>query len=398
MDDIAKKVISNEDELINLRRDFHMHPELGYEEFRTSKIVYDYLNELGLEVKKISKTGVVGLLKGKEPGKTVMLRADLDALPQNEETDLPFKSVNKGVMHACGHDGHTAMLMIAAKILSKYKDSIKGNIKFVFQPNEEEAGALDMIKEGVLENPKVDAAFGIHLWTPLKSGEVGLAEGPVMAALEEFELKIFGKAGHTGSPHTAIDPIIAATNIIQTIQSIQTREIDPLSPIAIMIGKINGGTGRNIIADKVEIGGTIRFLFKDEEPEKKALLEKFERVINGICIAMNVEYKLNFIPSNLSLQNDGRMVPYVRNAAIETFGVDDNFVEYRSMAGEDFAEFSQRVPSLFYFIGNGNEEKGTTYPHHHPMFSLDEDTLKYGVEMHVRTALDYLNSQLCEEE
>ena len=393
MDDIAKKVISNEDELIKLRRDFHMHPELGYEEYRTSQIVYDYLDELGLEVKKISKTGVVGLLKGNEPGKTVMLRADLDALPQNEETDLPFKSVNKGVMHACGHDGHTAMLMIAAKILSKYKDSIKGNIKFVFQPNEEEAGALDMIKEGVLESPKVDAAFGIHLWTPLKSGEVGLAEGPVMAALEEFELKIFGKAGHTGSPHTAIDPIIAATNIIQTIQSIQTREIDPLNPIAIMIGKINGGTGRNIIADKVEIGGTIRFLFKDEEAEKKALLEKFERVINGICIAMNVEYSLNFIPSNPSLQNDGSLISYVRKAAIETFGVDDNFVEHRCMAGEDFAEFSQRVPSLFYFIGNGNEEKGTTYPHHHPKFDLDEDTLKYGVEMHVRTALDYLNSQ-----
>lgn len=393
MDNLKKEIKSLEEELIAFRRDFHMYPELGYEEYRTSQIVYDYLNELGLEVKKINKTGVVGLLKGNEQGKTVMLRADLDALPQNEEADVPFKSVNKGLMHACGHDGHTAMLLVAAKILTKYKDNIKGNIKFVFQPNEEEAGALDMIKEGVLENPKVDAAFGIHLWTPLKSGEIGLAEGPVMAALEEFELKIYGKAGHTGSPHTAIDPIIAATNIIQTIQSIQTREIDPLCPIAIMIGKINGGTGRNIIADKVEIGGTIRFLFKNEEAEKKALLEKFERVINGICIAMNVEYSLDFIPSNPSLQNNGRMVSYVRKAALETFGVDDNFVEYRCMAGEDFAEFSQRVPSLFYFIGNGNEEKGTTYPHHHPKFALDEDTLKYGVEMHVRTALDYLNSQ-----
>lgn len=393
MDNLKKEIKSLEEELIAFRRDFHMYPELGYEEYRTSQIVYDYLNELGLEVKKINKTGVVGLLKGNEQGKTVMLRADLDALPQNEEADVPFKSVNKGLMHACGHDGHTAMLLVAAKILTKYKDNIKGNIKFVFQPNEEEAGALDMIKEGVLENPKVDAAFGIHLWTPLKSGEIGLAEGPVMAALEEFELKIYGKAGHTGSPHTAIDPIIAATNIIQTIQSIQTREIDPLCPIAIMIGKINGGTGRNIIADKVEIGGTIRFLFKNEEAEKKALLEKFERVINGICIAMNVEYSLDFIPSNPSLQNNGKMVSYVRKAALETFGVDDNFVEYRCMAGEDFAEFSQRVPSLFYFIGNGNEEKGTTYPHHHPKFALDEDTLKYGVEMHVRTALDYLNSQ-----
>lgn len=391
MNDLKKNILELEEELITLRRDFHMHPELGYEEYRTSQIVFEYLNSLGLEVKKISKTGVVGLLRGKQPGKTVMLRADMDALPQNEEAKVSFKSVNKGVMHACGHDGHTAMLMIAAKLLCKYKDNIKGNVKFVFQPNEEEAGALDMISEGVLEDPKVDAAFGVHLWTPLKSGTIGLSEGPVMAALEEFELEIYGKPGHTGSPHTALDPIIASSNIIQTIQSIQTREIDPLNPITIMIGRINGGTGRNIIAQKVEIGGTIRFLFKNEEVEKKALLEKFKRVINGICEAMNVKYDLKFIPSNPSLQNNAKMVSYVRNALLESYGTDENIEEYRCMAGEDFAEFSQRVPSAFYFIGNGNEVKETMYPHHHPKFSLDEDTLKYGVEMHVRSTLNYLN-------
>jgi len=391
MIDVKKEIQGLEEELINLRRDFHMHPELGYEEFRTSKIVYDYLNDLGLEVSKVAKTGVVGLLRGKKLGKTVMLRADLDAIPQTEKTGLSFESINPGVMHACGHDGHTAMLLVAAKILVNYKDTIEGNIKFVFQPNEEEAGALDMINEGVLENPNVDAAFGIHLWTPLKSGEVGLAEGPIMAALEEFELTVIGKAGHTGSPHTAIDPILASTNIIQNIQSIQTREIDPLLPIAIMIGKINGGSGRNVVADNVQIGGTIRFLFKDEEKEKKILLEKFERVIKGSCEAMDVKYNLKYIPSNPSLLNNGTMTQYVRKAAIETFGVEDNFVEYRSMAGEDFAEFSQRVPSTLYFIGSGNEEKGAQYPHHHPMFDIDEDTLKYGVEMHVRTALDFLN-------
>lgn len=394
MDGIKENVILLEKELIELRRDFHMHPELGFQEVRTSKIVYDYLRELGLDVKMVAKTGVVGILKGNSPGKTVMLRADMDALPQNENTNLSFKSVNTGIMHACGHDGHIAMLLVAAKILSKYKDKIKGNIKFVFQPNEEEAGALDMINDGVLENPKVDAAFGIHLWTPLKSGELGLAEGPVMAALEEFEIQILGKSGHTGSPHTAKDPILASSYIIQSLQSIQTREIDPLIPITIMIGRINGGTGRNIISDKVEIGGTIRFLFENEEVEKKALLEKFERVIGGICNAMSVEYSLKFIPSNPALQNNGRMVSYVRAASIETYGIDDNFVEYRCMAGEDFAEFSQRVPSAFYFIGNGNEEKDTMYPHHNPRFDIDEDTLKYGVEMHVRSALNYLNNEI----
>lgn len=393
MYDIKDEVIELEEELINLRRDFHMYPELGYQEFRTSKIVYDYLKDLGLEVKNVAKTGVIGLLKGEQPGKTIILRADMDALPQKEEVNIPYKSVNEGVMHACGHDGHTSMLLIAAKILSKHKKDIAGNIKFVFQPNEEEAGALDMINEGILEDPKVDAAFAIHLWTPLKSGEVGLAEGPVMAALEEFELEIYGRAGHTGSPHTAIDPILPATNIIQSIQSIQTREINPLWPIAIMIGSINGGSGRNIIADKVLIGGTIRFLFKDEVAEKKDLLERFERVVKGICEASNVTYKLRYIPSNPSLLNDGKLISYVRNASVETFGVDNNFIECRNMAGEDFAEFSQRVPSVFYFIGNGNEEKESTYPHHHPLFKLDEDTLKYGVEMHVRTALDYLKKE-----
>ena len=391
MDNLRKEIVALEEEVIALRRDFHMHPELGYEEYRTSQIVYDYLKNLGLEVKKVAKTGVVGLLRGKEAGKTVMFRADMDALPQKEDTGLTYASVNKGIMHACGHDGHTAMLLVASKVLANHRDEIRGNIKFVFQPNEEEAGALDMIKEGVLEDPKVDAAFAIHLWTPLKTGEIGLTEGPIMAALEEFELTIFGKAGHTGSPHEAIDPILAATNIIQTIQSIQTREINPLYPIAIMIGKINGGRGRNIIADKVEIGGTIRFLFEDEKREKKILLEKFERLIKGICEAMNVGYELKYIPSNPALYNNPAMVKYVKEAALETFGRGDIFVDYRSMAGEDFAEFSQRVPSVLYFIGCGNEEKGTHYPHHHPKFNIDEDTLIYGVEMHVRTALNFLN-------
>ena len=389
---IKEEVQQLEDELIDIRRDIHKHPELGYQEFRTSKKVLDYLTELGLEVKTVAKTGVVALLKGEKAGKTLMLRADMDALPQQEDTSLSFKSINPGVMHACGHDGHTAMLMVAAKVLARYKDKISGNIKFVFQPNEEEAGALDMIKEGVLENPKVDAAFAIHLWSPLKSGTVGLAEGPVMGALDEFELEVRGKAGHTGSPHTAIDPIIASTNIIQSIQSIQTRETDPLSPIAVMIGKIKGGTGRNVIADKVNIGGTIRYLFKDEAKERKELLEKFERVIRGICIASNVEYSLKFIPSNLSLQNSGKLVSFVQKAATETLGKEDIFIEYRSMAGEDFAEFSQRIPSLFYFLGVGNSEKQTEYPHHHSKFDIDEDILKLGAEMHIRTALDFLKT------
>lgn len=390
MIDIKREISVLQEELITLRRDFHMHPELGYEEHRTSGIVYNYLEKLGLEVTKVTKTGVVGLLRGSSGEKTVLLRADMDALPQEEKTGLPYSSINKGVMHACGHDGHTAMLLIAAKILSQHKDEIKGNVKFVFQPNEEEAGALNMINEGILEDPKVDAAFGLHLWTPIESGNIGLASGPVMAAMEEFELSVIGKSGHTSAPHTGVDPILASANIIQSLQSIQTREIDPLLPIVIMVGRVQGGSGRNIIADRVNIGGTIRFLFKNEAVEKQILLDKFERLVKGISEAMGVQYELKYIPSNPSLMNNDKMIQLVRSASRETYGTEDNIFEYKCMAGEDFAEFTHRVPSAFYFIGTGNANKHTQYPHHHPMFNIDEDTLRYGVEMHVRSVLSFL--------
>ena len=389
MFDIKREVLALREELIALRRDFHMHPELGYQEHRTSQIVYRYLEELGLEVTKVTKTGVVGLLKGNSGEKTVMLRADMDALPQEEKTGVPYASVNKGIMHACGHDGHTAMLLVAAKILSKHKDKLMGNVKFVFQPNEEEAGALNMINEGILENPRVDAAFGLHLWTPIESGRIGLASGPIMAAMEEFELGIIGKAGHTSAPHTAADPILASASVIQSLQSLQTREIDPLLPIVIMVGRIQGGSGRNIIADRVNIGGTVRFLFKNESEEKRILLEKFERVVKGICEAMGVQYELKYIPSNPSLMNNDKMTQLIRKASRETYGTEDNIIEYKCMAGEDFAEFTHRVPSTLYFIGTGNPEKQTHYPHHHPMFNIDEETLPYGVEMHIRSVLNF---------
>lgn len=389
MFDVKKEVQELQSELISLRRDFHRHPELGYQEHRTSGIVYDYLDSLGLEVKRVTRTGVVGLLRGSAGERTVLLRADMDALPQEERTGVPYMSVNKGIMHACGHDGHTAMLLVAAKILARHKDEIKGNVKFVFQPNEEEAGALNMINEGILEEPKVEAAFGLHLWSPVESGRIGLSSGPVMAAMEEFELSIIGKAGHTSAPHTAADTILAASNVIQSLQSIQTREIDPLLPTVIMAGRIHGGSGRNIIADRVDIGGTIRFLFKDEVVEKQILLAKFERVVKGICEAMGVGYELTYIPSNSSLLNDDRMTELARNASRETYGTSENIVEYRCMAGEDFAEFTHRVPSVFYFIGTGNPQKQTQYPHHHPMFNIDEDTLAYGVEMHIRSVLNF---------
>ncbi len=389
--DIKSEVSSLDKELIALRRDFHKYPELGFEETRTAGKVADYLRECGLEVKeKVAKTGVVGLLRGNNQGKTVMLRADMDALPMQEKNDISYKSCIEGKMHACGHDGHTAMLLVAAKILARHQDKLNGNIKFVFQPNEEKAAAKMMIDEGVLENPRVDAVFGIHLWTPIESGKIAISTGAVMGGLYEFCLKIKGSGGHTSAPQTAVDPIITASNLIQTVQTIQTREIDPLKPTVIMFGMIEGGTSNNIIPEEVNLKGTIRYLYRDDENSTEKPRERFERIIKNVCQTHRAEYELEYIVSSPPVYNNPEMVRLVRDTAGQVMGNKDKIIDYTNLAGEDFGEFSVRVPSTFYFIGTGNKEKGTDFPHHHPYFNIDEDTLKTGVEMHVRSVLNYL--------
>ena len=388
---IKEEIKELEPELIKLRRDFHKHPELGWEEVRTAGIVAEYLRELGLEVTEgVSKTGVVGLLKGGKPGKTLLLRADMDALPVTEENDFEYKSQNEGLMHACGHDGHTAMLLIAAKILSSKKDELVGNIKFVFQPNEETEAARFMIEEGVMEEPKVDAAMGIHLWTPIESGKIGLAPEAVMGGLYEFEIIIKGKGGHTSAPHLSKDPIIAGTNIIQQAQMIQTREIDPMKATTIVFGQFQAGNATNIIPEKAHLKGTIRYLYQggrntDEKPRRR-----LERIVAGVCNTSDLEYEINYPATSSPVYNDPELVLDLEEIAAKVAGGTENLTEYRCLAGEDFGEFSTYVPSVFYFVGTGNAEKATDYPHHHPKFDIDEDTLKTGVEMHVRSALNYL--------
>ena len=388
---IKKKITSLKDELIELRRDFHKHPELGFEEHRTSKIIANYLEKCGLNVKRgVAKTGVVGLLEGKSQGPTLLLRADMDALPIQEENDVPYKSVNNGVMHACGHDGHIAMLLVAAKILFDYREKIKGNIKFVFQPNEEVGGAKVMIEEGILENPQVNAAMALHLWTPLESGTIGLAAGSVTTTLDVFNLKIKGKGGHTGYPENAVDSIITAANIIQTIQIIQTREISALKPTIIMFTKIKSGVKSNIIPGEVSLEGTVRYLYKGGEKNEEKLEKRFERIVKAICKAHRAEYELKFNVENRAVINDPDMTKLVETTAEEVLGNSSRIISYISTAGEDFSEFADRVPSAFYFIGAGSKEE-SHYPHHHPRFNIDEDVMLIGVEMHVRSALEFFN-------
>jgi amidohydrolase len=381
---MKKEILELREELIRLRRDFHAHPEPGFEEYRTAQIVENCLKDLGLDVSRCAGTGVVGLLRGKEEGKTVMLRADIDALPVTEETGLPFQSERPGVMHACGHDGHTAMLLTAAKILTRHRERIRGNIKFVFQPNEEDAGAQAMIDEGVLERPRVDSVLGLHLWSHLETGMIGVAPGPVMASSYYFRLSLHGKGGHGGAPHEAINPIGAAAAVIEASKSLTSGELNVLEPTLLTICKISAGTKATIIPETLEMEGSLRCLHNGTE----AVQESFRKKIAHICGAYRTTFDLDFKCGNNVLSNDPEMTNLAVRSAEETAGrenvTDKNL---RTMLGDDFAEFSRLVPGVYCFVGTANQGKGTNYPHHHPKFNIDEDSLPIGVELQVRLAL-----------
>jgi amidohydrolase len=392
MNSLRDEVQALNPELVGLRRDFHRRPELGFREYETSRKIQGYLQALGLEVKKLAQTGVVGLLRGKRGGKTVMLRADMDALPIQEENDLPYRSQCDGVMHACGHDGHMAMLLVAAKILARHREDISGCVKFVFQPNEEVAGAGAMIEAGVLENPAVDAALALHLWSALDSGTLGVSAGPVTATLSVFELTIFGRGGHTGFPQQAIDPIVAAANIVQSVQGIQTREISQLKPTVIMFGSINGGTKANIVPESVRLTGSLRYLYEGGSQSEEDPEGRFERIVRGVCEAHRTRYQLRFNLENRAVVNHPELVRLVRRCAQDTLGGSGRVVEYTCLAAEDFSEYCRHVPGVLSFLGTGNRSKGSHLPHHNPRFNIDEDTLPQGVELHIRCALEFLSS------
>jgi amidohydrolase len=387
--DIDVLVSELRNEITELRRDFHMHPELGFQEYRTAEKIENYLIDLGLDSVRIADTGVVAVLEGTAPGPTLLLRADMDALPVVEENDVSYVSVNKGIMHACGHDAHMAILLGAAKTLVKYKNNIRGNIKFVFQPNEEIAGAKILIDSGVLENPTVDAAMGLHIWTALESGKIGLKAGAVFASMDIFKITITGKGGHTGYPEAAVDPVITAADLIQTAQIIQTREISLLKPTVLVFSKINAGATNNIIPETVTLEGSLRYLYDGgaDTPEHPA--ERLKRIVKNVCDTHNCSFEIELERENSVLLNDPGMVELMRVAATVTLGDDRNIVEHVTMAGEDFSEFAMRVPSVFAFLGTANVSKKTDFPHHNSKFNIDEDVLTSGVELLVRSSLRY---------
>lgn len=381
-----------EKEVIELRRYFHENPELGFKEYNTSEYIKEYLKKLGLDPYTVAGTGVVAVIKGGYTGKTVLLRADMDALPIQEENDVSYASKNPGVMHACGHDGHMAMLLVAARVLVQLRDELHGNVKLVFQPNEEIAGACYMVDEGVLENPHVDASFGVHLWTPIESGKIGLKSGPVMAEMFNFKINVMGVSCHSSAPQDGVDAILCASNIVQVLQSIPVREINPMDTTIISVCSIHGGSSTNIIPDKVVLEGSIRYLYDGRDDGMEQPRKRMERIVNGICAAYRAKAEISFEPSNYILINDEESVAFLKEKVMPEIVPDSEIIPYCTMGGEDFSEFTNRnnVPGAFIFIGTGNREKGTDHPHHCNTFNIDEETLITGVKLHVETARKYL--------
>lgn len=375
--------------MINLRETIHMYPEDGFSEFTTSKIIIEELDKLGIKVQKnVAKTGVVGLIEGKYPGKTVLLRADMDALKIQEQADVEYKSKIDGMMHACGHDGHVAGLLGAAMILNELKDNLHGNVKLVFQPAEErDGGALPMIEEGVLENPKVDAAFAAHLWGYLNEGEVHLKEGPMMASPDIFNIKVIGKGGHGAVPQESIDPIVITCQIVNSLQTIVSRKINPLDPVVITCGRIQGGDCHNVIPNEVELEGTIRTF---NEETRNWVPKVMEDLIRGITTSQGAAYEFKYEPKYPALINDKYMTSFAKESLKKVVGEENVFdLKEPNMGGEDFAYFAQKVPSAFIFVGIANN-KSEPVIHHNPYFKWDSKNVGILAQSLSQIAIDYL--------
>lgn len=382
---LLQKAKTLEDELIAIRRDFHQHPELGFEEERTSSVVEKYLETLGLEVKRVAKTGVIAVLKGKVDGPTFALRADMDALPIQDEKEVPYASTYKGLMHACGHDAHTTILLGAAKLLTE-QGLEKGNVKFIFQPAEEgRGGASAMIEAGALED--VNAIAGLHVNAGIDTGSITLSSEKVgCGAADFFSLSVIGSGGHAAHPHMTVDSIAVAGQVITALQNISSRQINPSDPVVVTIGSIHGGNASNVIAPKVEMTGTVRTL----NPElRKKMPGMMEKIIKGTTEAFGGTYEFDFQFKFPSIINDEELTNLVEVTATEVLGNGHCKKEKPGLGGEDFSFYTEHVPAVFFRLGVGNENM-VRYPLHHPKFDIDEKAMPYGSAMLATVALNYL--------
>ena len=392
VDTIATEIFP---QVVATRRDIHQHPELGFKETRTAALVADRLRALKFDEVRtgIGGTGVVGILKGGKPGKVVALRADMDALPIQEAITPEYKSLVPNVNHSCGHDGHTSMLLGVADVMSRMRADLPGTLMFVFQPAEEgdpdggETGALRMVKAGAFANPKPEAIFGIHLDPQIPVGQVGAHSGPSMASASRFTLKVIGKKTHGAMPHTGIDPIPIAAEIVSAFQTIPARQVDAQTPMVLTVGSISGGNRYNVVADSVEMQGTVRTFTPDGPTVVKA---KMEAILKGVTSAYGASYELNYFNNAPVTFNEAKLAA-ASTAALQTaLGADKVLKPALQMVSEDFAFYQQQIPGFYFFVGIKNEAKGITAMWHTEFYNMDEDALKVGVRSMSAVVLDYL--------
>ncbi|WP_195988837.1 M20 family metallopeptidase [Clostridium sp. D53t1_180928_C8] len=385
---------SIKEELIEIRRTLHQYPELGFEETNTSKFIKEFLTKEGIEFKEFAGTGVCGIIKGTKEGvndKVIGLRADIDGLPMQDKKSCSYASKISGKMHACGHDGHTTILLGAAKLLNKNKDKFNGTIKLIFEPAEETTGgAKVMIAEGVLKDPAVDVMCGLHVEEILDAGMIMVRRGTVNAASNPFTITIKGSGGHGAYPDTAVDPIVMASHVITSLQSIVSREIKPVNPAVVTIGSIHGGTAQNIIPSEVKLGGIIRTMTNEDREFAKRRLKE---IVNGICTTFRGSAEIEIEESYPCLYNDDNMVEILETSAKNIIGSENVKVQKNPKLGvESFAYFANEVPSVFYFLGIRNEKKGIIHPAHNSLFDIDEDALPIGVAIQCEVAINYLTT------
>lgn len=385
----SKKI---QEEIVSWRRALHQIPEVGLQLPNTAAFVSEKLKELGIEHESnIGVSGVVGLIKGANPGKVIALRADMDALAIKEEADVSFASTN-GNMHACGHDAHTAMLLGAAKILNENKDKLYGTVKLIFQPDEEGSyGAKEMIKDGVMDSPSVNAVLGLHIGAIFKEvgpGQIGVGYGNTMASFDKFILKIKGQGCHGAMPNTGVDPVVMTAQVITALQTIVSREMKPTHPAVVTIGKITGGTAYNIIPGYVELEGTFR---ATDQSEREMIAARIEEVVAGITKAMRGDYEYNLIWGAPPVVNNAEFTKDFVKVAKDIVG-EENILEITepTMGGEDVSYFLNMVPGTYFFLGGVNPEKGPVYPHHNSKFILDEDVFWKGTALLAQGAVDWL--------
>ena len=379
-----------------LRRDFHMYPELGFREFRTSGIVARELEALGIEVTKgVGKTGVVGLLEGARPGPTLLLRFDMDALPITEETGAEYASKTPGVMHACGHDGHTAIGLTVARMLHQQRQELEGTIKLCFQPSEEGTngeeigGNEQMIRDGVLEAPNVDMTLSLHLWNEKPLGWVGVAKGPVMAGAEIFSILISGRGGHGAIPDRAVDPVVTAAQMVSALQSIVSRNVSPLDTAVVSVTSLHSGTAFNVIPQEARLEGTIRTF---DQAVRQRVVERIDQIAQGIASAMGCQAEVIVRRITPALVNDERLAGRVQETARQVLPDSELDTGYRTMTAEDMAFMQEKIPGCYFFVGSNDPSRHLDYGHHHPRFDFNEQALVRASALMASAAMDILQS------